>query len=1318
MATWPLPRIGEILIDGVWVPVPMRETTKITIARGINSEAVKARPGSMGVRVNDFEGEYSPRNPESDLFGEFGRNTEFRFRVGDVPATPAAVLTDTFTRTVANGWGASTSGTTWAIYDPNAVSPPASDYSVSSGAGRMNLSTVGASRYIATDGLDLADYEATFTIATANLPKSSNSEAGLTLSAVLRANTAAAQYYTADINLLSNTGLPNNAGLRVSFSMLRVDAAGVFESLSPRRQVPSLVYAAGTPLRVRVRCEGPELKARVWAASAVEPDHWHIQGYDTVYTTGEFGFRGIVRGTDTTLPVSVSFDDLEVRPLAAAADTVRMRGDIAGLTPYQDESGNDAYVDLDVAGVLRRYDGPQKPVKSALRRHISGYGASAYWAFEEGAQGDTAVAEFSEQSTTGPLFASSGSLEFARDDTLVGSSALPLINGRGRMVSRTIAGVNTGYWGVYLMVKFTTDKFPTTAGRHELLAWRTDNAFFRLSAELSGGEHFLVLDGTDDSGASFGSVAAISHEDLQAAGRLGFLDRWQQVKAYAIQSGATTTFTLALLDPDNNGLTSSISSVAIDADRVRAIGTLLAPGVQGAALGHLSVWGVAFTDAYTSDFNAQQIAYEAGATGMRVRDWLTVLSTDQQVALDVYGPGDTVLGPYAESSFIALAEDAAKTDMGLLVEHRDKIGLKYVTRRALYNAPVELVLDYTSGQIFAPFKPTDDDKGLINRITAKRRGGSEVTAEISQGPLSVQPPPNGINVKESTADTIVHADSQLADQAAWRLRLAAWDEMRIASLTLKMANPRMHAHLDAVLALREGSRIQVINTPKRYGPDGFDLIIRGSKEVHAEGVFDITLNCMPARPYDVAVVGPAGTATAPEQFRWTDTSGSQLAAALTTTDTAVRVLTTAGPRWTPNVRDTPVDWRVAGEVMTVTAPGALLNSNPFFTTDTAGWSQSGATIARSQAVVCPHPRAVASLRITPDGVSASGGANCARTPAGSITPGATYTVSMWVYSPGGWSDLRPAVDWYTSADVYITSGLPSASVVAAGVWTYLEAAVVAPATASRAAMRVRHGTTPSAADVYYVWAARITQPTSSWLHDTFTRSSASGWGTSDSGLTWNTVGGGNPTDYTVSGTYGAQVLATLDVSRRTAVTAVHADFDLYCDVTTSALATGDSLFGGPTARMADASNMYQARVEFTTANAIVLSIRKILAGVNTAVGASFTLPVAHTAGTFVRVRFQGRGSTLRAKAWLASMLEPSVWRIEGTDASLTVAAQIGTRSIRSTGNTNTAAVEIRYDNFDVVDPQTYTVTRSANRVSKSQAAGESVSLAHPAYVPL
>lgn len=237
----------------------------------------------------------------------------------------------------------------------------------------------------------------------------------------------------------------------------------------------------------------------------------------------------------------------------------------------------------------------------------------------------------------------------------------------------------------------------------------------------------------------------------------------------------------------------------------------------------------------------------------------------------------------------------------------------------------------------------------------------------------------------------------------------------------------------------------------------------------------------------------------------------------------------------------------------------------------------------------------------------------------------------------------------------------------------------------------------------------------SGVSDAFGRTTSNGWGSADVGGTY-TASGGSASDYSVGSGYGSHLLASTDVSRRTYLTSPGADTDTYLDITTSALATGASLFGALAARYVDVNNMYMARLEFTTANAIILSVRKVVAGVQTQLG-TYTLTTAHVAGTFVRVRFKLDGTSLMAKGWIATATEPPYWQISATDSAFSAAGSVGARSITVAGNTNVNPV-IRYDNLDMVTPQIMTVTRSVNGIVKAQAAGESIRLADQMIVAL
>lgn len=154
---------------------------------------------------------------------------------------------------------------------------------------------------------------------------------------------------------------------------------------------------------------------------------------------------------------------------------------------------------------------------------------------------------------------------------------------------------------------------------------------------------------------------------------------------------------------------------------------------------------------------------------------------------------------------------------------------------------------------------------------------------------------------------------------------------------------------------------------------------------------------------------------------------------------------------------------------------------------------------------------------------------------------------------------------------------------------------------------------------------------------------------------------------------------------------------------------------GVLARHGDVNNHYYARATFQTTQGISLVLQKRVAGTQTDL-TTVTVPYTHAASTFFRIRFQVVGAILRAKLWDATGPEPVVWQATATDASLTAAGSVGVRAILDSANTNTLPVTVSYDNFALLTPQTFSVTRSVNGVVKSHSAGQDIRLASPVYV--
>jgi hypothetical protein len=246
--------------------------------------------------------------------------------------------------------------------------------------------------------------------------------------------------------------------------------------------------------------------------------------------------------------------------------------------------------------------------------------------------------------------------------------------------------------------------------------------------------------------------------------------------------------------------------------------------------------------------------------------------------------------------------------------------------------------------------------------------------------------------------------------------------------------------------------------------------VLGYSETFGSITWDMVFNATPSGPWIVGVLDDLLLGRG-------DTDGSTLQSGITAAATSMSVAMPSGLLWTTDPTELPFDVMVGGEQMTVTTVGHNLSSNPFLTVDASGWSPSNATIARTTAFVPPVSRAVASLLVTPNGTSASGGVGGALTGVGTLTPGATYTASCWVLSPGGWSDLRACADMYDASGTFLSSALGVATVVPAGVWTMLQQVLTAPASASQAGPRFRFGGTPASSAIAYVSAIRLV-PTS------------------------------------------------------------------------------------------------------------------------------------------------------------------------------------------------------------------------------------------------
>jgi PKD repeat protein len=180
--------------------------------------------------------------------------------------------------------------------------------------------------------------------------------------------------------------------------------------------------------------------------------------------------------------------------------------------------------------------------------------------------------------------------------------------------------------------------------------------------------------------------------------------------------------------------------------------------------------------------------------------------------------------------------------------------------------------------------------------------------------------------------------------------------------------------------------------------------------------------------------------------------------------------------------------------------------------------------------------------------------------------------------------------------------------------------------------------------------------------DAFSRTVASGFGSSDTGGAWSTFvgnatmsvsGGAGHMEVAGPGGSAAGYLGSISVS----------DVAMQVNVSLDHAPTGGGTWVYLTSRWTG-SNYYRAVVRFVPDGSVALGLSRVVNGAETSIQ-SVNLPgLTYTPGTVLRVRFDTSGTdvtTLKAKAWVTGSAEPAEWQVVATDTTevLRAAGRIG-----------------------------------------------------------
>jgi PKD repeat protein len=215
-----------------------------------------------------------------------------------VAGVPAPFARDTFARTVADAWGNAETGGAWTR------TGSATNFSVSSGTGKIRMGTPGAGPGIALNSVSSTSTDLSVTVSADKAATGGGTYLGFHPRRV-----ANGDHYFADVRLIAGGTVSLNIGRTV---------AGAETSLASGT-ISGLTVAAGEALQVRVAASGTSpttLRAKVWKAGTAEPTSWRLSTTDSsasLQAAGGLGLGTYLSSSATNAPVVASFDDLTGR---------------------------------------------------------------------------------------------------------------------------------------------------------------------------------------------------------------------------------------------------------------------------------------------------------------------------------------------------------------------------------------------------------------------------------------------------------------------------------------------------------------------------------------------------------------------------------------------------------------------------------------------------------------------------------------------------------------------------------------------------------------------------------------------------------------------------------------------------------------------------------------------------------------------------------------------------------------------------------------------------------------------------------------------
>jgi hypothetical protein len=928
----PLPIRAEMLIDGTWTEITSDvrsddATTDIVIRGGFAPEQTALSASSISFAINNAAGLYSDDNPASAYYGLLPTGTPFRVSIEE--AAPFLYLpnglNDEPIALGVSGWEIG-----WAETADKAVLDVVGDLDLrievepdqwqlgSAGqqlAGKYWTSaqrswawTVQANGcmrlYWSADGASPLP-AGTYADCTEAVPGNGR----IALRVTIDVNNGAAgrdiTFYTSDSITGSWTQLGSTvtqAGTTSIFSstaILTVGAIGNVDDAIALVSDPTFGYTlplVGRVYRFQMRSGiGGTLVADMNATAQAEGTTSWSDGLGTPNTW--------------TLAESAEITKADYRGYA----------EIAEMPQTWDPTGADVFIPTQAAGIVRRITQGGQSIGSSIFRYLRQYigaGAVGYWTLEGGSQSTAAG-----NAVPGQRPAVVENVLFSRDTEFPASAGVMTLNDSDSHITGSVTGAAASDQATIIFY-YKIDAAPAsdTNTVHMYLSGTCRQVTFSVSAT-----NYRIA-AYDATGTSLGNTGGVFGANTGPG-------QWLAVQMRANKNGTGVDLNLAWYPLGTQTTFLGLSPLTIASATVGAItGFATSPGIASAGLNatfaHFMLLNVDGFEFATAAFSRMSLAFTGEYAAER---WLRLLREEGVEGRCVGWPADTItMGPQQIDTLTTNLTDCAVTSGSLQYEARDMAALVFRTYRSLLvQQPVELTYPKPAAHLSGQFRPTIDDLGLKNAVTASSPGGAFAVASKETGPRSIAT----AGRYDSPITVNPETDEQLPGLAQFAVFLGTWPDRRVPNLEVWLERQTFVTDAELTRQMRSlnpGDRVRVSDVPVWVGGGASDTLIRGYVETLGTFAHRLAFSTVPYGPYR-AVSDLSASVTRRAAPRY---GGSLLTSGINSSALSMSVTTATGKTWGTTAGkpgNFPLDIMMGGEQITVSGIGAPAAGVQLFT---------------------------------------------------------------------------------------------------------------------------------------------------------------------------------------------------------------------------------------------------------------------------------------------------------------------------------------------------------------------------------------------------